>query len=866
MTAIHGDPILRGEPVPAWLGEQTGATLVDLVDRAAARTPDRTAYVIARGRGVERWTFRELRERSRVVASTLAGAGVEPGARVVTWAANDPWLVAAMFGAWRVGAAIVPLDLRMRRDVALRIGQQAGPVLTIADGNVDPEDAVSLGAPVLALTGDRLTPAGTPPWRGPSPRPDDLAEILFTSGTTSDPKGVELTHAQLLHSGQAITLTAGMGRERALAVIPLSHMYGQIVPILHGLTTGSQVTFLPSLTPKAIAAAMARDRVTVVVAVPQLVRLLLDGIDAAATKRGLETRLRLLRRAARPLPMRVRRLLFRPVLAQLGGSLTALTCGGAALPADLQTAWERMGVEVIQGYGTTECAAICGHRRGNARSGTVGRPLAGIEVRIARDGELLARGPNVMRGYWGREDATAEVLVDGWLHTGDAARVDERGDVVILGRTRDRIALPNGLNVYPDDVERELVAEGSIRAAVVLEAAPGHLVAVLVRSASDFGDDELEAAVAAANGRLAPHQRIRRWVHWPEDDLPRTHTLKVRRGDVAAWLSDSGDAPPAASAAVNAKAGSRRSSPAPTSTLDAVLEILRDAARDTGADPGSVTPQMPLEALQLDSLGRVALAMRLDEELGAPLDDDDLSSSTDATALTRLVEARRGAVARPAPYRWAHGRPAQLVRRLTDTVLLDPALRLIARPRTNGLEHVAALGGGALLCANHTSHLDAALVRHALPRSVRDRTAIAAAADYFFAGGPVGPLVALATGAFPFGRVEGVRAALDRVAELLDAGWLVIVFPEGTRSPSGLLQPFRPGIGLLAVESGVPVVPVHIRGAHSILPKGSAVPRRRGRASLAFGEALRFSASTSFGAATAQVEAAVRALERRAGA
>jgi long-chain acyl-CoA synthetase len=177
-----------------------------------------------------------------------------------------------------------------------------------------------------------------------------------------------------------------------------------------------------------------------------------------------------------------------------------------------------------------------------------------------------------------------------------------------------------------------------------------------------------------------------------------------------------------------------------------------------------------------------------------------------------------------------------------------------------GTEHLASLRGPALVCPNHTSHLDAPVVRFALPRDLRDRTAIAAAADYFFAGGLLGPIVALGTGAFPFGRVRQVRAALDRVAELLADGWLVIVFPEGTRSPTGELQPFLSGIGLLAVECAVPMVPVHIEGAHRILPKGTTLPRRRGRVRVRFGPPLEVDPKDTFEAATARIEAAVRGL------
>jgi long-chain acyl-CoA synthetase len=201
-------------------------------------------------------------------------------------------------------------------------------------------------------------------------------------------------------------------------------------------------------------------------------------------------------------------------------------------------AWEAMGVRVVQAYGATECMAIVGHDRNSRRPGTVGRPMAGMQVTIAPDGELLARGPNATDGYWKRPEETAAVLAGGWVHTGDAARIDEHGEIVILGRTRDRIALPNGMKVYPEDIEQAVRdASPAVRDAVALEPSPGQLALVVLAASAEVDDAAIDSAVRAANATLALHQRVRRWRRWPEADFPRTHTLKVRRGEVATWFA-----------------------------------------------------------------------------------------------------------------------------------------------------------------------------------------------------------------------------------------------------------------------------------------------------------------------------------------
>jgi long-chain acyl-CoA synthetase len=885
-----------------WARRRTGETLVELLELAAGRTPQATAMTIARGRRRERWTYDRLLATSRRAAVALMARGVAPGDRIVTWSANDPWLVVAYCAAWRLGAAIVPLDLRMAPDMAIRVASRTRPRLVLVGPAVPANEAAALGVPVVSLTPADLDPA--PEDSGPQPPPAELppapdptaiAEILFTSGTTSDPKGVVLSHGALVHNARAVLCSAGEAAEVGLSLIPLSHMYGQIVPLFHGLVTGSQLVFLPSLTPAALFETLRRERITAITAVPQILQVLVDAIDGEARRTNRLERLDRLRAIGLHLPIALRRLLFRSVLARFGGRLRIITSGGARLSPDLQLAVEAMGVIVVQGYGATECAAIAGHTRASRRTGAVGRPMVGMEVRIAPDGELLARGPNAMLGYWERPEETAAALEGGWVHSGDAAALDPAGDpraeIVILGRTRDRIALPNGLKVYPDDVEAALAAEPAIRAAVVLEHWPGRLVAILVPAEPDLGaqalDAALAAAVEAANARLGPHQRVRRWWRWPEADLPRTHTLKVRRGPVADWLAaeaplaDGGpktrrggpagggrstatEVQPAARAAPAGGSGS--TGPGSPMTIAeaqaAVLAAVRATlVRTHGQAPAGLEPATAVETLGLDSLALVALALELEERLDAAVEVDVLAASPDLAAVAALALGRRGLVTtEDEPSRWAFSRPARVARAALGAVAVHPVVRLIARLRVEGRANLQDLAEPVLICGNHTSHLDAPSILAGLPAGIRSRTAVAAAADYFFDGGPLGPLTALAFGTFPFGRVEGVRASLDRVADFLADGWNVILFPEGGRSVFGTAMPFKDGIGLLAADLGATVLPVHVDGAHAILPKGARLPRRRGRVTVRFGPPLAVTPGTSIAEATARIEAAVRAL------
>ena len=673
-----------------------------------------------------------------------------------------------------------------------------------------------------------------------------------------------------MHTARAITQTGrGKRPDRALAIVSMSHMYGQTVPLLAGFMTGSTLVFLQALTPKVMTATMQRERITAITLAPQVISILLQSVENEARRSGQEAKLRRARRLARWLPFPLRRLLFRSVLERLGGALEVISSGGAMLSEDLQRSWEAFGIRIVQGYGTTECAAVCGHIRARQRTGTVGPPLAGLEVRIAEDGELLVRGPSVMSGYWEAPEATAEVLdPEGWLHTGDAARIDRRGELVIMGRTRDRISLPNGLNVYPEDVEAALIDTGAVRAAVVFEPTPGRLAAVIVPRDPGSDEADLDAAVRQANAALAPHQRVGTWRRWPEDDFPRTHTLKVRPGPVKEWYAQAADESTGAGSTPSATGTRPTGAPGPsTVTVDAVAAIVSAVIVDArGSQASNITPSTTLSSLELESLTVVTLALRLDEAFDAPLSDDEIMSAADVAALHALVVLRQGQPPAPPASRWAFSPPARLLRRLLDVAFTDLAIRMVTRLRVEGSEHLEALPGPVLICPNHTSHLDAPVVRAALPRAMRDRTAIAAAADVWFDGSPWGPATELALGAVPFGRSSDIRASLERVADLVNAGFNVIVFPEGMRSADGQLGPMREGIGLLATNLGVPVVPVDIEGAHEVLPKGRWLPRRRrGRGvRVRFGAPLESDPAAGVKESTARVGRAIEKLGQSA--
>jgi long-chain acyl-CoA synthetase len=526
-------------------------TLLDLFDGAVSRFGSRPAVAVRDEQGTRlRWTYRELDRRSRLVAWRLRALGLQPGDRLLTWSPSTPELPAAYLGAIRARLILVPLDLRMSAEAIRGIVARAEPRHLVLGTGHDAPDASEAGlgsfptttVEALAAEADDSFPADwetqLAAWE--PPRPDEIWDLIFTSGTTGTPKGVMLAHDNILATMRAIGGAIPPLEHRIISVLPLSHLFEQAIGMLYALSVGADILYVRSRNPRVIFEALRDHRVTSMIVVPQVLDLFWSAIEREVDRSGRRASFERLRTIARRLPFWLRRLLFRQVHRRLGGGLRLFVSSGAFLPPALQQAWEDLGVVVIQGYGSTENGFGTCNTPADHGLGTVGRPQPPVELRVADDGEVLFRGPTLFKGYWRDPEATARAIdEDGWYHTGDIGHLDEAGRLVLSGRTKDRIALPNGFKVYPEDMENALRNAG-IRDSVVLETEPGRLEAVVLPRDGVSADDlksELDAALKAANAQLGPQQRIAGWRLWPEADFPRTHTLKVRRDPVREWIS-----------------------------------------------------------------------------------------------------------------------------------------------------------------------------------------------------------------------------------------------------------------------------------------------------------------------------------------
>jgi long-chain acyl-CoA synthetase len=368
--------------------------------------------------------------------------------------------------------------------------------------------------------------------------PDEPIEILFTSGSTGNPKGVAVTQTMLLASTERCLMTIPPGPNRFVSILPLSHIMEQVAGLVYAVAAGAETEYITTLRPDVIAAAIQGHRATALVVVPQVLEFLFAAIRREADRSGSGAAFRRALKVAPLLPRGLRRRLFAKVHAALGGELRLVLSSAAHLPPALQRSWEALGVEVVQGYGSTEAGLVATNFPGNTPPGRVGWVRPPLEMRLEPDGELVVRGPSVFAGYWRDPVATAAAFTtDGWYRTGDIGELDASGALRLAGRTRSLIAMPNGMNVHPEDVEAALIAEGMAEP-VIFESSPGR-IALAFREGAAFSvpaPDEgpaVAVAVRSANRRLAAHQRITGRAPFPDPDFPRTHTRKVRRGAVA---------------------------------------------------------------------------------------------------------------------------------------------------------------------------------------------------------------------------------------------------------------------------------------------------------------------------------------------
>jgi len=860
-------------------------TFYDRFVECSLRWPDNVALELQRHDHLESCTYAELHGMAESVGRWITENGFARGSRLAIVADNHPRWVAAYLGIIASGCAAVPLDTALHADQVTKLLKDAGASAIFCDAKHVPVSrpaASELNLGLVLMDPDRMAnhsiqeqwlgnlpaifSAGPGKFKPAPANDDDLASLIYTSGTTADPKGVMLTHANFLGEVEAVFNWVDLGPTDALlGVLPLFHVLAQMANLLLPLVKGSRVLYLETLNTTELMRALSERNITAFAVVPQFYYLIHERIFQEVAKRGAVTRkifaaMVALNRALRKVGINAGKILFGKIHHTMGPKMRYLATGGSRFDPEIMRDFHDLGIDILQALGLTETtAAIYVNSPHDNVIGSVGKAMKGVEGKIVDPqpqedggpavGELAVRGAVVMKGYWNRPDATAAVMRDGWFMTGDLGYFDPHGNLFLTGRKKEVIVLSNGKNVYPEEIEAHYLKSPFIKEMAVmgLEGKPGEggdrLHAVIVPNFDVLRQRKIVNAkevirfdIEGLSPQIASTKRINSYEIW-QDDLPRTTTRKIKRFEVEKRVKAnqakqvSGDSDLPAEKPLTADEIAWLDQP----DVQRGLAIVREASRSA---PATLRPTLNLELdLGLDSMQRVELLSRLEEELGGNIEESQLTeiytvrdlldavlqsaASGAGGAGTRVTFAGWKAILAEDPddpdvLRLAHPN------RITDAFwyLVSRLGQVFALDRfhleVSGIEKLPR-SGAFILSSNHQSYLDPLIMASTLPADIFLRAFAVGTSDIFGKG-------------FMRRLARSIKVVVvDPDAHLVPAmragafglrhGMALVLYPEGERSIDGMPRIFKKGAAILSIHLQVPIVPIAIEGFYEAWPR-----------------------------------------------
>ena len=809
--------------------------LTDILIKNSKDFANKPALTMQMGYRKVTLTYKEVYDLSCRIALFLQKNGIKKGDKILIFAPNSPYWICVFWAILLCGAIAVPLNIQSTFQMIKKIAEQTDGKIIFKSRffKIDiPQDIKSYD---IEFIDDLVENFDCSDFQMVEVLQDDLIEILYTSGTTGDPKGVMLTHKNISANLEVIPeiFNIRKAHEKILSILPLSHIFEQTIGFFLTYMYAAHIIYTHSYA--SILDLMQEYSITKMLAVPEFLKVLMSKIKAAAEKRGnLKSFEKMLSFSKRLNNKFVARILFRSVHKRFGKKLDTIACGGAFLDPELEKEWRALGISLLQGYGLTETSPLIScNSYTDHKFGSVGKVVRNVKLKIDDTGQVLVKGPNVFQGYFKNEEKTKESFThDGLFKTADMGYLDKDDFLYLKGRQKYLIIGPGAQNIYPEDIELELNNIDGVKDSCVV-GLENHGGALEIHAVLLLRQDTLkpEGIIEEANKHLASYQNVTGWSVWPDDDFPRSATRKVKKEEVLKWLK------------TREENGFQNQKVFTTSPLKKILGQI------TGIDDAKIHEETKIiPNLKMDSLTLVELVVRIEDELNVQIDQTKITSKTTVADLQEIIDKKEPVKKLPPLKKWPRSWWAFGLRSVGRSILFS-SIRIFVNLKVEGKENLKDLPLPAIFMPNHLSYLDPLVLMMALPSIIRRKVAFAAGRDVmyeyywylsFFAD--------LLGTAFPLPRLEGedIRSGLEYMGQFLDLGYSVVAFPEGRMSVTGKLQQLKQGAGFVAVEMDVCVVPVKIVGTEEVVPYGKFRPRKRGEVIIRFGKPIKFKKSDSY--------------------
>lgn len=788
-------------------------TVACYIRRLVNHYKDRPCLIYKKAFRTERLLYWDVYNYAHMVAGFFKEKGLKKGDKIIIYCYNCPEWSAILLACALSGVIAVPIDFNSKKEFVNIIAKKVNSKLVFCsrfksiNSNTNQIFVEDLFKHIKKYHKYRCKA---------NIKEEDIFEIVYTSGTTSNPKGVIITNKNLVSNIRSLRLNMPLkGNLVFLSVVPLSHLLEQTVGFFIPLRFGCKIVYTTSRKSSTLLEAMQEEKITSMVGVPILLKTFKAKIEREVEKKGKTKIFEKSLKSSEKFPFFVRRIVFRKIINKLSPKFKFFIVGGAPLDENTENFWNFLGIMVLQGYGLTETSPImtCNTFK-HHRQHTVGKILPNQEIKISKDEEILCKGENITKGYYKNQKATKNSIKNGWFYTGDLGEFDKNNFLMLKGRKKNIILTSSGLNVYPEDIEQVLDAKNTIKGSVVLGIKDKKDIiitaVVLPETNKKINTQKL---IKEINSNLSSYQQLQKILIWPMKDFPRTPSLKIKRRDVEQYLKNS------------LKDGSEK-----TIASNKIFEIL---ASLSNINISKIKVRSVLSTdLAIDSLHRVELLSLIEERYNVEIEESKITEKTTVDELLKLIEKSSISLSNIV---LSSLNISYIVKplRYFFQIIAFIILRIFYNVHVVGKEKLENIKGPVIFAINHTSHLDTITLLRVLPIKIKSNIAFAAAQDYFFVKDDDKNkfwkktkliFLQIILNIFPFSRGGNIKQSLKLTGKLLDKGISIGIYPEGTRSINGEIGTFKLGIGLIASNMKVPIVPVKIKGLFDILPKGKKFP------------------------------------------